>query len=105
MNKKKNEINYFISVTFSEPQIIDMRKVFFIENKELRPARKKSHAPALRRTNSKQSEEIDNKITSKMQKGESFENILNEILDDKEIKINIRTRRNKSFCLEDFQKP
>ena len=53
---KKKEVKYVISVTFSEPQIIDMRKVFFVECKETRHVRRKSCAPALRKTFSKQME-------------------------------------------------
>jgi hypothetical protein len=104
MNSRKS-VNYVISVTFSEPQIIDMRKVFFIECKDKRPVRRKSCAPALRKNYSIQMEKVDSIITNKMQKGEEFEEIWKDILDDKDAKINVRSRRNKSFCLEDVQKP
>jgi hypothetical protein len=117
MNNNKKEFKYVISVTFSEPQIIDMRKVFFIENKETRPVRRKSWAPALRKTYSKQMEDVDTLITNKIQTGLEFEDIWKEVASDKEYKdieeknkeetkkIYRRLRKNKSFCLEDVLKP
>lgn len=113
---KKKEVKYVISVTFSEPQIIDMRKVFFVECKETRLVRRKSCAPALRKTFSKQMENVDSIITNKIQTGEEFEDIWKDIAGDKDPqseniqnnevkKIQRRLRKNKSFCLEDVLKP
>jgi hypothetical protein len=119
---KKNEVKYVISVTFSEPQIIDMRKVFFVECKETRHVRRKSCAPALRKTFSKQMENVDSIITNKIQTGEEFEDIWKDIAGDKDPqseniqnngnngnnevkKIHRRLRKNKSFCLDDVLKP
>lgn len=116
---KKKEVKYVISVTFSEPQIIDMRKVFFVECKETRHVRRKSCAPALRKTFSKQMENVDSIITNKIQTGEEFEDIWKDIAGDKDPqsennqnnesnevkKIHRRLRKNKSFCLEDVLKP
>ncbi len=73
------ESQYKIIVNFSEPQIIDMQKVFYIESKENEPRRRKSVSFPLRKSFTKEMEIKDSILTSKIQKGENFETIWNEV--------------------------
>ena len=105
MSVKLKETKYVICVTFTEPQIIDMRRVFFIECKDHKPQRRKSAAPPLRRSMSRQMENIDCELTKKIQSGDDFDSIWSNLNVEDKSSFEKKKKRNKSFCLEDCQSP